>query len=78
MPTYTIMHKKTGEEKDIFCSYEESQKYLKENPDWSRVITAPAIVSNATGDLLSKTPDGFKDHLNRIKKNSGKGNTIKT
>lgn len=78
MPTYSVIHKKTGEEKDVFMKWEEFQEWLRENPDWSKMITAPAIVSNATGDILSKTPDGFKDHLNRIKKNSGKGNTIKT
>lgn len=77
MPTYTIMHKETGEEKDIFCSYEESQKFLEENPDWSRVIGAPALISN-TGNIVNKTSSDWKNHLQNIKKNSGSGNNIKT
>ena len=77
MPTYTIMHKKTGEEKDIFCSYEESQKYLKENPDWSRVITAPALVTN-TGNVINQTSGDWKDLMKKMKKESGDGDSIKT
>lgn len=78
MPTYTMMHKETGEEKDIFCSYEESKKFLEENPDWSRIITsAPSLVSH-TGNVVNKTSGDWKNHLENIKKNSGRGNTIKT
>lgn len=77
MPTYTVMHKKTGEEKDIFCSYSDLEKYLKENPDWSKVITAPNIVTH-TGNVINQTSGDWKDLMKNIKKGAGKGNTIKT
>ena len=77
MPTYTMMHKETGEEKDIFCSYEESLKFIEENPDWSRVISAPALISS-TGNVINKTSGDWKDLMKNIEKGSGKGNTIKT
>jgi len=77
MPTYTMMHKETGEEKDIFCSYDESQKFLEENPDWCRVIGAPALVTQ-TGNVINKTSGDWKNLMQNIKKGSGKGNTIKT
>jgi len=77
MPTYTMMHKETGEEKDVFCSYEESLKFLEENPDWSRVISAPALVTH-TGNVINQTSGDWKDLMKNIKKGSGKGNTVKT
>jgi len=77
MPTYTMMHKETGEEKNIFCSYEESLKFIEENPDWSRVISAPALISS-TGNVINKTSGDWKDLMKNIEKGSGKGNTIKT
>ena len=36
----------------------------------------PGVVSSQ-GSLLSKTSDGWKDNLKRIKDKSGRGNTIK-
>ena len=41
-----------------------------------QVLSTPKIVSG-TGSLARKTDDGWKDHLKRIKENSGRGNTIK-
>ena len=71
------MHKKTGEEKDIFCSYEESQKYLKENPDWSRVISAPNIIGH-TGNVINQTSGDWKDLMKKMNKETGNGGNIKT
>jgi len=45
-------------------------------PNVSQVLSAPKIVSG-TGSLLSKTDDGWKENLTRIKSGSGRGNTIK-
>lgn len=77
MPTYTVMNKNTRKKKDLFCSYDELEKYLEENIDWTRVLVAPSLVTH-TGNIVNKTSGDWKDHLKRIKKNSGKGNTIKT
>lgn len=77
MPTYTVMHKKTGEEKDLFCSFSELETYLKENTDWSKVISAPALVTH-TGNVINKTSGDWKNLVDNIKKGSGRGNTIKS
>ena len=38
MPLYNIKHKKTGEVKELFCSYDDKVKHLKDNPDWESCI----------------------------------------
>ena len=79
MPKYTL--KKYVEAKrdyvvwDIECTPEE-MKDICDEYNAERVFKFPGIVSGQ-GSLLSKTDNGWKDNLNRIKKNSGKGNTIK-
>jgi len=77
MPSYTIKNKKTSEEMDVVCSYSELQILLSEDENLFQKLSTPKIVSGV-GGLYSKTDDGFKDVLGRIKKNSGKGNTIRT
>lgn len=77
MPTYTVKNEKTGEAKDIFCSYTELENYLKENPDWGREFNAPALVTH-TGNMINKTSGDWKNLMQNIKKGSGKGNTIKS
>jgi hypothetical protein len=42
-----------------------------------QVLSAPRIVES-TGGVLSKTSDGWKEHLGRVKKGAGRKNTIKT
>ena len=65
MPTYNIENEKTGEVKEIFCSYNEKVKFLKDTPDWKYVIAAPNI--NYDGkDVLARGDSGWKDHLGRI------------
>ena len=76
MPSYTLRNIKTKEERDVFCSYTELQDLLKEDPTLVQKLTTPKIVSGV-GSLLSKTDDGWKDHLREIKKGSGRDNTIK-
>ena len=76
MPTYTLRDKKTNDEWDVNCSYEDLKIILNEMPDVMKVLSTPKIVSGV-GSLQSKVPDGFKDKLKQIKKGSGQGNTIK-
>ncbi len=76
MPTYTLKDNKTGNTWEVFCSYDELQVILDEMPNVGQVLSAPKIVGG-TGSLLSKTDNGWKDNLQRIKDGSGQGNTIK-
>ncbi len=76
MPTYTLHNVKTREKFDVFCKYNELEEKLRSNKDLELVLPTPKIVSGV-GSLLSKTDNGWKENLTRIKENSGKGNTIK-
>jgi hypothetical protein len=75
MPSYTVINRKTGEEQELMCSYQDLEKILKENPDLQQRLAAPKLVAG-TGDVRSKTPDGFKDVLRKVKQGSGRANTI--
>ena len=75
MPKYTVKPLSGGEEYDIECKSGDLDEYLKRN-GLVKVIKFPGIVSHQ-GSLLSKTDNGWKDNLKRIKQASGKGNTIK-
>ena len=77
MPTYTFRNKETEEEHDKFMSWSASQKYLEENPQLERVISAPATITH-TGNVINKTSGDWKDLMKNIKKGSGSGNNIKT
>ena len=77
MPVYTLKDLKSGDHWEVMCSYEELQIILDEQPDVAQVLKAPNIIGNRMGNNDTKVPDGFKDLLkNKIKKGSGKGNTI--
>ncbi len=76
MPNYTLRNIKTKESFIVNCSYIELQEKLSADSDLIQMLVMPAIVGGA-GSLLSKTDDGWKDNLKRIKEGSGKNNTIK-
>ena len=75
VPKYTVKPLSGGEEYDIECKSTDLDEYLKRN-GLVKVIKFPGIVSHH-GSLLSKTDNGWKDNLKRIKSASGRGNTIK-
>ena len=75
MPTYMLRNKRTDETWQVLCTYDEMKERLIDEVELVPVF--PNIVSGV-GSLLSKTDDGWKETLKRIKSGSGKGNTIKT
>jgi len=77
MPVYTLKDLKDGNRWDVVCSWNDLQTLLNEQPDVKQVLSTPKIVSGVDGNKDLKVPDGFKDLLkNKVKKGSGKGNTI--
>ena len=78
MPTYTLKDTKTGEHWDVICSYAELQEVLDAQENVIRVLSPPNFVSSTKTHANSNTSDGWKDLLGRIKKGSGRNNTIKT
>lgn len=66
MPTYEFVNTETDEHVEMFMSLSQREKFLKENPQFRTVISAPGIVSYTGGDLYSKTPSGFKEVLSKV------------
>jgi len=77
MPIYTVKkdNPKSTKTWEINCKWEELQDVLDEYK-LVQVLSAPRIVESV-GGALSKTDDGWKENLKRIKKGAGEGNTIK-
>lgn len=76
MPTYDVKHKETGEEKTILVSISKMEEMKEEG--WQVVHkSTPEVISQKDG-TLSKTSSDWRNHLSRIKKHSGRGNTINT
>ena len=76
VPNYTLRNIKTKKSFIVNCSYIELQEKLNADSDLIQMLVMPAIIGGA-GSLLSKTDNGWKDNLKRIKEGSGKNNTIK-
>jgi len=70
-----MINNQTGEEKEMSLTLAERDEFLSSG-EWKQKLTTAAFVSQ-TGSTLSKTSSGWKDLLGRIKKGSGKGNSIK-
>ena len=76
MPNYTLRNIKTKENFIVNCTYTQLQDKLNRDSDLIQMLVMPAVIGQ-TGSNLSKTDDGWKDNLKRIKEGSGKDNTIK-
>lgn len=79
MGTYIFKNDETDEFIEVEMKMSEYDQWKKDNPGWSRYFDKPpAFTYSGTRDIISRTPDGFKDILNAVKKGSGRDNTIKT
>ena len=65
MPTYTIENTEENEIYDTVCSWNELQTFLSENPQYKKVVTAPAIVGGISGKT-HKTDAGFNETMSKI------------
>jgi hypothetical protein len=77
MPKYTLKRISTGEEWDVTCSFDELAHHLSIDDDIVKVLSTPAFAGNTMSNLR-RAGSEWQDHLGRIKKGSGSGNTIKT
>tara|TARA_B110000503_G_scaffold72394_1_gene111942 strand:+ start:1689 stop:1919 length:231 start_codon:yes stop_codon:yes gene_type:complete len=68
----------TGEITEQFMKYSSRVEYLKENDHLTGYMGAPPALISMSGDVLSKTDDGWTDVLKKIKSGSGKENSIHT
>ena len=75
MPTYEVRDLKTGEDTEIICSYSsllekiDSGKFLQIHKSTASIVTH-------SGSMLGKTSGDYKDLIKKIKKGSGRGNTV--
>jgi|TARA_Y100000004_G_scaffold68666_1_gene77028 hypothetical protein len=66
MPTYPVINKVTGEQKDVRISITEWDQWKIDNPDWDRDWSDPSTCPNSgeVGDWqskMSRTHPGFYD-----------------
>jgi|TARA_R110000823_G_scaffold174787_2_gene307412 hypothetical protein len=77
MPTYEVRDLKTGEDTEIICSYSSLQEKI-DSGRFIQVHKSTATIVTHTGSMLSKTSGDYKDLIKKIKKGSGRGNSIHT
>jgi hypothetical protein len=73
MPTYVL--EKNNEEVEVLCSYEEMKTLCKEH-GYRHLIKAPSMVTDVKS-THTRAGGEWQDLLKSMKKNSGRGNTIK-
>ena len=76
MPTYCFINASTKEEfTEFFTSYEDSQIFLKENPNIQKLLSTASFIggrSIESGNL----PGGFRDRLKLIKQKHPRGKGV--
>ena len=75
MHTYTIKDVKENQEWEVICSWNELQQILDADQNLKQGLATPMTVGQ-TGNVVSKTSGDWRDYLKKVKKESGKGNTI--
>jgi hypothetical protein len=75
MPRYTIIDTSNDTEYEVQCSWDELQIVLNENTNLKQGLSTPNFVTH-TGNTISKTSTDWRDLLKKVKKGSGRGNTI--
>ena len=79
MPQYDFRNKETGEVMEVLLRISEYDQWMIDNPEWSRyfpVNSAPKLVTGVKSTMRLAGKD-WENHLQNIKKGSGKENTIK-
>lgn len=80
MPVYEFKDKETGEVTEKILSLSKYDEYLKENPNLERYYSpasSPGLISDSQS-TMRRAGSEWRNHLERMKKGSGRGNTIKT
>ena len=65
MPTYIITNIDTNETTEKFCSWNELETFLGENPKFKKELTTPKIISGIEGKT-HKVDNGFTENMQRI------------
>ena len=76
MATYPVVHKETGEKKEVSMSVHDWDKWTEENPDWSRDYSDPSTMPGVGEvgewkDKLRKKNPGWNEVLKKAQKSPG-------
>ena len=74
MPTYPVINKETGEQKELSMSMTAYGEWREENPDWDKDRLAGVAAVVETGevyDKLMKHHPGWNDVLHKASKAPG-------
>lgn len=77
MPLYEFRNRETGEVSETTLRISEYDQYLEDNPDLERIFTKGLGLVSDSKSPLTRAGKNWEDHLSRIKKGSGRENTIK-
>lgn len=78
MPTYSFRDNKTGREFNDSMSISQLEIFLNENAHIEQIITVAPALADPSRLSIRKPDSGFRDVLKRIKKASGRKNSINT
>ena len=73
MATYPVVHKETGEQKEVKMSVHEKDQWKEDNPDWSRDYSDPSTMPGVGEvgewkDKLRKKAPGWNDVLEKSRR----------
>ena len=73
MATYPVIHKETGEQKEVAMSIHEWSKWCDDNPDWTRDWSDPSTMPGVGEvgewkDKLKNKHPGWNDVLRKAQK----------
>jgi hypothetical protein len=74
MPTYPIIHKETGEQKEVSMSITEWEKFKEHNSEWIRDWPQGCASLGENGDWkdkLAKSHPSWNEVLKKSKKSGG-------
>ena len=76
MATYPVIHKTTGEQKEVAMSVTEWSKWCEDNPDWQRDWSDPSTVPGVGKvgewkDKLHNKHPGWTEVLKKTEKSAG-------
>ncbi len=76
MATYPVIHKTTGEQKEVAMSVTEWSKWCEDNPDWQRDWSDPSTVQGVGEvgewkDKLHNKHPGWTEVLKKTEKSAG-------
>lgn len=75
MPTYTMINLETNESREMILSLSEREEMLATGK-FKQGLSTPGFVS-MVGGTLSKTSGDWQNLMSKIKKEAGRGNTVK-